>query len=510
MKILLLAINSRYVHPNLALGYMFEIAKEAGHRVDLKEYTINMQPRDILLDCDFEDYDLVAFSAYIWNGDYVKNLASEMKQVHPQALYICGGPEILGNINDYIGIFDGLVMGEGEGPFRSLLENPQDRSKWESISYKGHLAPINKERILDFAYPHKQTRGQKIVYYEAQRGCPFSCSYCMSGDSGVRYRPMALVKDDILKLVENEIPLVKFVDRSFNIHLDKALEIIDYIKEIDRGKTSFHMELTPSILPENFIEALASSREDLFQVEIGIQSTEDQVNKNVYRNILYENIKDNLKIFIERFPGHVHLDLISGLPGSTFENIRGSYLELESLGADYIQLGFLKLMPGTRLYEERFNRKIRASSFPPYEVLETGDISFSELKLLKTVEKMMDLYPSEELPMTMELLTRDRGSFDVYWRIAENFPKDKLNQSLSLERRMEILGEISEEIVKETIELDYARKRRNRRFIFYPGRKGPGGDYIESRYNGQDLSDKMTRYRIDYDKQILIREEENV
>lgn len=510
MKILLIAINSRYVHPNLALGYLYEIGKKRGHKVDLKEYTINMQPRDILLDSDFEDYDLVAFSAYIWNGDYVKKLATEMKLIKPDALYICGGPEVLGNIADYVAIFHGVIMGEGESPFTSILDNPGDRTRWKNVSYKGLIAGINKEESLDFSYPHEQTLGRKIVYYEAQRGCPFSCSYCMSGDTGVRYRPLDLVKQDLLTLIDNEIPLVKFVDRSFNIHIEKAIEIVEFIKILDRGKTSFHMELSPSILPQEFIDSLASAREGLFQVEIGIQSTDNNVNKKVYRRIFYDDFKDNLKSFIEVFPGHVHLDLISGLPGSTFENIRTSYIELEKLGSDYIQLGFLKLMPGTRLYEERKRRKILASSFAPYEVLETGDLSFSELKLLKTIEKMMDLYPREEIPMTMAYLTRDRASFDVYWRLAEKFPKDKLNTSLSLETRLEILGKISNELVRETLELDYARKRRNRRFIFFSGRKGPGGDYIDSYYDGEELRLEMTRYRIDYENQVLVREDISV
>ncbi len=510
MKILLIGINSRYVHPNLALGYLKEIAKQYGLSPDLKEYTVNMQPRDILLDSGFENYDGIAFSAYIWNGDYVKKLAWEMRLIHPGAIYLCGGPEVLGGLDDYLDIFDGVIMGEGESPFRSFLESPYDRTGWKNISYKGNLTEINREMVLDFSYPHDEARDKTIVYYEAQRGCPFACSYCMSGSTGVRYRPMELVKDDLLKLIENEIPLVKFVDRSFNVHLDKAMEILDFIKKNDRGKTSFHMELAPNLLTEEFREFFRDLRPGLFQVEIGVQSTQDIVNKKVYRNLLYSSYRDDLKKFIEVFPGHVHLDLISGLPGSSFENIRSSYIELESLGGDYIQLGFLKLLPGTRLYNEKDQHAIEASSFAPYEVLETKDISFAELKLLKTIEKMMDLYPREDLPLTMEYLTRERSSFDVYWRLAEKFPRDKVYSKMSLESRFEILGNISGEVIRETLELDYARKRRNQRFIFFPGRKRPGGQYIESYYDGSRLSDKKTLYRIDYEEGLLAKEKDDV
>lgn len=332
----------------------------------------------------------------------------------------------------------------------------------------------------------------------------------MSGASGVRYRPMELVKGDLARLIEGEIPLVKFVDRSFNINQDKAIEIIEFIKELDRGKTTFHMELAPNLLKGDFLECFKEVREDLFQVEIGVQSTEDRVNKKVYRKLLYWDFREDLERFIKVFPGHVHLDLIAGLPASSFENIRASHLELERLGADFIQLGFLKLLPGTRLFEERDHHGIKASSFAPYEVLETKDISFLELKLLKTIERMMDLYPGEDLPLTMEYLKRNKGSFDIYWRIAENFPKDKLYMKMSLETRLDILGSFSDRLIKEILELDYARKRRNRRFLFFPNRKSPGGEHIESYYDGIGLSDKKTLYRIDYDRGLLIKEEDDV
>lgn len=510
MKILLLALNSRYVHPNLALGYLSEIAKEKGHEADLKEYTINMQPREILLDSDFENYELICFSVYIWNGDFVKKLLSEMRSIHPKGVYLCGGPEAMASPGDYLEFCDGVVMGEGESPFRSFLENPQDQSQWKSISTKGNMAGINREESLDFSYPHSQALGKTIVYYEAQRGCPFSCSYCMSGSTGVRYRPMELVKKDLLALIEGEIPLVKFVDRSFNVHLSKSLEIINFIKDHDRGKTSFHMELAPNVLGGELIKAFKDVREDLFQIEIGIQSTDDQVNKNVYRTLLYSDYKEKLKDFILAFPGHVHLDLICGLPGSTFENIRKSHLELESLEGDFIQLGFLKLMPGTRLYKERKTHEILASSFAPYEVLKTAQLSFSELKLLKIIERMMDLYPKEDIPLTMEFLTRHKGAFDVYHEIAKSFPRDKVYQRHSLESRLEILGAFSGELIKETLELDYAKKRRNRRFLFFPGRKSPGGESILSYYDGEGLGENLLNYRIDYQNQLLSREENDV
>lgn len=510
MKILLLALNSRFIHPNLALGYLQKIAHEEGHQADLKEYTINMQPRDILLDSNFEKYEVICFSVYIWNGEYVKKLLGEMRLIHPRGIFLCGGPEILGRTDEYLRLCDGIIMGEGESPFRRFLRGPKDRERWQNISTPGRYAPINREENLDFPYPIEQARGKSIVYYEAQRGCPFSCSYCMSGATGVRYRSMDLIKQDLLALIEAQVPLVKFVDRSFNIHLEKALDIIAFIREADRGKTSFHMELAPNLLRGDFLRAFEGARDGLFQVEIGIQSTDDEVNKKVYRNLFYSHYKDELKRFIEVFPGHVHLDLICGLPGSTYENIRKSHLELESLGGDFIQLGFLKLMPGTRLFEEKENYGLIASSFPPYEVLETSDLSFQELKSLKAIERMMDLYPKEEIPMTFSYLCREKGAFDVYEEMARKFPKEKLYQHLSLESRLEILGDISSNLIKEILELDYARKRRNKRFLFFPGRKSPGGEKIKSYYDGGGLSEKEQTYRIDYDKQLLIREENDV
>lgn len=510
MKILLLALNSKYVHSNLALGYLSEIAKEEGHRVDLKEYTINMQPGEILYDSNFEEYDVVCFSVYIWNGEFTKKLLTEMRKVHPKGIYLCGGPELTGNFPEFLPLCDGLVLGEAETPFRSFLQNPFDKSKWQGISSKKNIFAPNREEQLDFSYPHSQVEGKKIIYYEAQRGCPFSCSYCMSGSSGVRYRPMELVKKDLLTLIEAGLPLVKFVDRSFNVDLQKSLEIIQFIKDNDRGKTSFHMELAPNLLGGEFNQIFRDVREDLFQVEIGIQSTDDVVNKKVYRTLFFSKYRDKIKEFIEVFPGHVHLDLICGLPGSTFENIRKSHLELELLGGDFIQLGFLKLMPGTKLYEERKTHGLIASSFAPYEILATKELSFSELKLLKAIERMMDLYPKEDIPITLEVLSRNKGAFDVYYDIAKHFPKEQIYLRHSLENRLEILGNLYGDLIKETLELDYSRKRRNRRFLFFPGRKSSKGKRILSYFDGKSLSKKETYYQIDYDKQLLYKEEEDV
>ena len=507
MKILFLALNSRYVHSNLALGYLTQIAKENAHEADLKEYTINMNLREILLDSDFESYDVICLSSYIWNGRQNLDLLKDMQAVHPKAIYLLGGPEASSRVHDYLPYCDGIIMGEGETPFKSFLLHPFDPSLWKGISYADKLAKMHREDELDFLYPYFQIKGQQLIYYESQRGCPFGCSYCISASTGARYRPMSLVKADLLHFIKKEVPLVKFVDRSFNINIQRALEIIGFIKKHDQGKTCFHMEVAPHLLPEAFVDALCNVRDGLFQVEIGIQSIENEVNFLANRNIFYPKYKEKLKNFIERFPGHVHLDLICGLPGSTFNNIRASHLELSSLNPDFIQLGFLKLMPGTLLYSQKEQFGIVSSSEAPYEVLKTRDLSFSGMKLLKAIERMMDLYPAEEIPKTMEYLTRERGAFDVYWWMAEHFPRERLFERLSLENRLLVLGEFSPEIVKETLELDYRRKRRNRRFLFYRGRENKEEGTLLSYYDGESLTEEAVNYIVDYEKQEVRLEE---
>lgn len=507
MKILCLALNSRYVHSNLALGYLVELGRREGHEVDLKEYTINMNLREILLDSDFESYEVICLSAYIWNGRQLLDLLKDMRKVHPKAIYLLGGPEASSSVHSYLPFCDGVIMGEGETPFKHFLAHADEPEKWIGISYGKHLAPMHREEVLDFAYPYFQLQGHQIIYYESQRGCPFGCSYCMSGSTGVRYRPMGLVKKDLQVFIEQEVPLVKFVDRSFNINLPRALEMISFIKKMDRGKTSFHMELAPHLLPQALLDAFRDAREGLFQVEVGIQNIENEVNYLSNRNIFYPKYKERLKEFIDLFPGHVHLDLICGLPGSTFDNIRSSYEELASLEPDFIQLGFLKLMPGTLLYQQKESFGILASSEAPYEVLATNDLSFSAVKLLKSIERMMDLYPEEDIPMTLDYLTRKRGVFDVYWWMAEHFPKDKLFERHSLENRLLILGEFSDQVVKETLELDYRRKRRNRRHLFFRGRMDKETNQLMSYYDGEGLVEDPVYYQIDYDKQLVYREE---
>ena len=499
MKILLMAINAKFIHRNLALDQLLAICQEKNVSVKLHEANISQGVRDILLSCDFESYDAIFFSVYLWNESMVRELAEDMKRTKPSLMLFAGGPQAYSRKEDFLPLFDGVIMGDGEAPFVSILENPFQPSAWQHVSTAEIEAPLYFEKNIDRWPSPKVIAHNQILYYESSRGCPYRCSYCLSAGTPLVLRDLSRVREDLARFIEAEVRLVKFVDRSFNADLSRALEILSMIKSMDRGKTTFHLELTPVGLSQDLLDSLKEARKGLFRYEIGIQSVDDHVNLQVERPFKKRLYWPALEKFMREAPGEKHLDLIVGIPGSTLENIKSSLNALGSLYPEELQLGFLKVLPSTPLGDQAAALGIVSGSRPPYEVLSTPDLSFQEIKFLKRIEQRMDLFNPSAIPFTLPLLLQEYSTFDLFSRLAEELPDLR---RVTFARRLQALAScFPSELIRESLEIDYLRKRRSPRSLFFPERfKGyeKGKAIYEGYFDGKNLLKKPITIRIDH------------
>lgn len=413
MKILLMTLNSKFIHSNLAIKYIERYWRENHEseynmiELDVKEYTINNDMDHILRDIHKGRYDAVFASAYIWNIDPLSIIFSNYKEINPKSLIIFGGPEVSYDPVDQLlkhDYLDGVICGEGEHSFSELLiQFSKEGVNLEGAFIKGMSTrshPISAEVIkiddldsIPFPYVDLKEYDNRIVYYESSRGCPYSCSYCLSAASrGVRYFSLERVFSDMNFFLEAKIPQVKFVDRTFNINKNHAMPIMEHLVIHDNGITNFHFEITADLLDEDYFKLISKARNGLFQFEIGIQSTNQPTTVAINRPISFDTLKEKTKTLIQTEKAHVHVDLIAGLPYESFERFLLSFDEVYEIGADQLQLGFLKLLKGTPLYNDRNRYNYLVRKEPPFEVLENTFISFDELTKLKEMEKLVEWF----------------------------------------------------------------------------------------------------------------------
>ncbi len=407
MKILLTALNSKFAHTNLALRYLRETISGDFDTL-LKEFTVNEEFFKVLGGILKEDADIAAFSCYIWNIDYVLKLCKALKQLRPQTLIVLGGPEVsyapseLMNGHKYIDI---VLMGEGEETFPRLIKALSSCEGFEninSIAYRDNSGDVRVSGgpavISDLSVVPSPFQGdlseltKKAVYFESSRGCPYNCSYCLSSTTkGVRFFPIERVKDDLAKLIKAQVKQVKFVDRTFNSSKERAMEIWRFLLE-NMGNTTFHFEISGHLLDEEMLEFLLQVPRGSFQFEIGIQSTCEETISSVGRKTDFKTLSNALKRLREESSIHLHLDLIAGLPHETYERLGVSFDDVYSLKPHMLQLGFLKLLKGSRIRVEKEVHKYRFLDEPPYEVLKNAYISGSQLMKLREIEDVLNIY----------------------------------------------------------------------------------------------------------------------
>ncbi|ASY51931.1 DUF4080 domain-containing protein [Clostridium perfringens] len=478
MKILLTAINSKYIHSNLAVRYLKAFTKDLDFQGDIKEFSINDRVENILEGIIEEKPDVVAFSCYIWNMEFVNRLAELIKLVDPNIEILYGGPEVSYEGKEFLENHEGeyVIVGEGEKTFREFVLYKLGEGKIEDIkglNYKrdGKVFENPKRPEMDmnelvFPYTYEEDINNKIVYYEASRGCPFKCKYCLSSVMhGVRFLDVERVKKELKYFMERGLKLVKFVDRTFNCNREYTVELLKYLSEQDT-ETRFHFEVAADLLTEEQIEILNNAPKGRFQLEVGVQTTNNEVLHNINRYITYENIKEKVLKVASGKNVMQHLDLIAGLPGEDLESFKKSFNDVHAIRPDEIQLGFLKLLKGSSMREEAEKWGIVYSPYAPYEIIRSKDISYEELLLLKKVEAMVDKYYNSckfNNVIKFFLNIYDKP-FDFYYDLAMFFEeKGNFKRSIGnveyykilLDFYLEKIGGEDEGLFKEVLKFDY-------------------------------------------------------
>ena len=438
MKILLVAINAKYIHTNPAVYLLRANAGRFRNDIKIREFTINQSLDDILMEIVEEKPAFIGFSSYIWNIDMVKQLIRECRKLLPDVLIWLGGPEAEAGAEHILREYpqaDGVMYGEGENTlpkvlgyfleihplkksgttakFRELQDIPGIMFRTEDKIVKTAPAkPVNLDKLV-FPYDDavlEQLNG-KILYYESSRGCPFHCSYCLSSeDNQVRFRSVDKVKEDLKVFLDARLPQVKFVDRTFNCNHTRMIALLQFMLEHDNGITNFHFEIGGDLLTEEELDLLSRFRPGAVQLEIGVQTTNPEVMERIGRVNKKEALFANVRKLLQSGKQHVHLDLIAGLPGEDLQSFIKSFDEVYSLHPHQLQLGFLKVLGNTRVSRETKTYGIKYREYPPYEVLETASISYREFSELKQVEAMVEMYYNS-------------GQFTEELRFAENYLK---------------------------------------------------------------------------------------
>ncbi len=460
------------------MRYLKAFTKDLDFQGDIKEFSINDRVENILEGIIEEKPDVVAFSCYIWNMEFVNRLAELIKLVDPNIEILYGGPEVSYEGKEFLENHPGeyVIVGEGEKTFREFVLYKLGEGKIEDIkglNYKrdGKVFENSKRPEMDmnelvFPYTYEEDINNKIVYYEASRGCPFKCKYCLSSVMhGVRFLDVERVKKELKYFMERGLKLVKFVDRTFNCNREYTVELLKYLSEQDT-ETRFHFEVAADLLTAEQIEILNNAPKGRFQLEVGVQTTNNEVLHNINRYITYENIKEKVLKVASGKNVMQHLDLIAGLPGEDLESFKKSFNDVHAIRPDEIQLGFLKLLKGSSMREEAEKWGIVYSPYAPYEIIRSKDISYEELLLLKKVEAMVDKYYNSckfnnVIKFFLDIYDKP---FDFYYDLAMFFEeKGNFKRSIGnveyykilLDFYLEEIGGEDEGLFKEVLKFDY-------------------------------------------------------
>ena len=470
MKILFTALNAKYIHVNLALKCIAKYCKKFSPVV--KEYTINDNIDAVIADIYSQNADVIAFSCYIWSIEKILYIAECIKKVNPGVFIVLGGHEVSYDSEEVLKnnkSVDCIIRGEGEKPMFSLLsayEKGGDFKDVPSLTYRknGEILqnPLCESIPLDdyeFMYDDsiKDYKG-KILYYESSRGCPYKCSYCLSSNSAkVNFLSLERVKKELMFFIKNKVPLVKFVDRTFNADRKRANEIFKFIIE-NREETKFHFELAGNLIDDEMIEILKDTPENLIQFEIGVQSTNEKTINAIGRNIDFLKVASNVKKILDIGTIHIHLDLIAGLPYETLDIFKKSFNDVLKIRPHMLQLGFLKLLKGSRIRNEKDKFGYKFKSKAPYEVMANDFISFDELIVLKRIESVLDrYYNSGDFKYTIDYLFKKYDSYyEIFEKIADYYEKNSLFKvAVSHDGAYDVLLEIfDDENIKDYVKAD--------------------------------------------------------
>ncbi len=554
MKILLTALNAKFIHSNPAIYSLRAYAGAALRKhIEIAEYTINNQLGEILADIYVKKPDIIAFSCYIWNWNMIQDIITELPKVLPNCPIWLGGPEVSYDADKILEKYPqitGIMIGEGEETFKELAEHYvnhkpiQELTGIKGLALPSGYTPIRPLTDLDkipFLYSDWSDNDDaltpfenRIIYYESSRGCPYSCSYCLSSiDKSVRFRNIDIVKKELQFFIDKKLPQVKFVDRTFNCKHEHAMAIWQYIYENDNGVTNFHFEVSADILNEEELTLLNKMRPGLVQLEIGVQSTNEGTIKEIKRVMDVDKLERIVKRIHEGQNIHVHLDLIAGLPFEDYESFRKSFNRVYAMKPEQLQLGFLKVLKGSYMHEKAEDYKLSYLTKPPYEVLCTEWLSYEDVLRLKQIEEMVEIYyNSNQFTHTLAVLEKNFGTpFEMFEELADYYKEqgyftnsparvyryqvllDFANKvdALNILRYKEVLTydmylrenlktrppfACDLQLFKEEIRNFYKAEEENRRFL--PDYEGYDSKQLSKMTHLEPLSDKDTFVLFDY------------
>ncbi len=443
--VVLAAINAKYIHSNLAVYTLKAYAQKqfVGDRtedpVKIAEYTINQPMEEVLASLYEMQADVIAFSCYIWNVEYICRIASQLKKIAPELRLWIGGPEVSYHPEIFLQehpYFEVVFLGEGEQTFSKAIQGIPWK-KMDGVAYwkenQVRIRPATTLVDLDdlpFIYQDMEQFEHRIVYYESSRGCPFRCSYCLSSiDKRVRFRSMELVKRELQFFLDAKVPQVKFIDRTFNCNAHRALEIWKYLKEHDNGITNFHFEIAADLITDEQIACMAGMRKGLIQLEIGLQTTNPDTVKAIDRAMTIEQIRSNMLRIHQLNNIHQHLDLIAGLPYENLEQFRQSFDDAYAMQPEQLQLGFLKVLKGSKMEEQAEQYGLRYMNIPPYEVLATKWMPYADLRILKRIEDVLEVYHnSGQFRYSLAYLLQSQQSpFDFFRKLSDYYKRNGLD-----------------------------------------------------------------------------------
>lgn len=477
MKILLTAINSKFIHSNLAVRYLRNFTKDMDYESKIREFSINDREEKILEEIILEKPDVVAFSVYIWNVEMVSRLSTLIKNVDENIQILYGGPEVSFDSHKFLenSIGEYVIEGEGEKTYRDFVSYKigiKTISEVKGLHYKlngkvhsNEKRPLMSMDELVFPYEDDEDLNNKIVYFEASRGCPFNCKYCLSSTShGVRFLNIERVLRELQYFIDKKVRLVKFVDRTFNCNHKFSMAIWKFLIEVDT-ETKFHFEISADILKDDEIKLLSKAPKGRFQFEVGVQTTNDTVLNNINRFVNFEDIKEKVDELMGIKNIQQHLDLIAGLPGEDYNSFVNSFNDVYKIRPEEIQLGFLKLLKGSSMREEADKYKMKFSPYPPYEILRTDCINYNELLKLKKVEAMVDkYYNSKKFRNIIKFFeSKFDTPFEFYYSLGEFFNiKGYFNKNIGnieyykvfLDFNNEVLKD-NNDILKDIVKFDY-------------------------------------------------------
>lgn len=439
MRVLLIAVNAKYIHSNPAVYSLRAYAQAAlGNQpevgIEIAEYTINQNTENILADIYRHRPDIAAFSCYIWNWNTIQELLPELPKLLPDTKLWLGGPEVSFHAEKILAQYTqltGIMVGEGEETFTQLVRF-YHAPKGQLQDIPGLVLPQGRTQPreltdmskLPFLYEDLGKFQNRIIYYESQRGCPFRCAYCLSAiDKSVRLRDIETVKKELQYFLDHKVSQVKFIDRTFNCNAAHALAIWRYLLENDNGVTNFHFEIAADLMTEEELEVLKQMRPGLIQLEIGVQSTNEQTLHAINRYMSLEHLRQVVDKIHSFHNIHQHLDLIAGLPYEDYDSLVTSFNDVYSMRPQQLQLGFLKVLKGSPIEEKAEEYGIVYNSRPPYEVLYSRWIPYDDVLRLKGIEEMVELYYNScQFTHTLPVLEKEFSSpFAMYEALSQYY-----------------------------------------------------------------------------------------